>query len=130
MPKLALRTWATPLTMGAFLLMSTTGVLMFFKRNPGLITVVHETSWGAAWDAAKDNGWDQLSDWAKDQPIDQAKDNALGILGKSLVPGTSFGQALQDQLDEDLEPYKSAAEAVRSALGGRESNETDASKER
>jgi RHS repeat-associated protein len=94
------------------------------------IAATGETSWGAAWDAAKDNGWDQLSDWAKDQPIDQAKENALGILGKSLVPGTSFGQALQDQLDEDLEPYKSAAEAVRSALGGRESNETDAPKER
>ena len=84
-----------------------------------------ETSWGSAWNAAKDEGLDQISDWTKDQPLDQAKENALGILGKSLVPGTTFGEALQDQLNEDLEPYKSAAETIRSALGGRESKEQD-----
>jgi hypothetical protein len=37
-----LRTWATPLTIGTFLLMATTGVLMFFDWNLGLTTVVHQ----------------------------------------------------------------------------------------
>ncbi len=41
-----LRGWATPLTIASFLLMSATGILMFFERNEGLIAVVHETfSW-------------------------------------------------------------------------------------
>ena len=37
-----LRTWATPLTIGAFILMSATGVLMFFEWELGLTTVVHQ----------------------------------------------------------------------------------------
>lgn len=39
---LSLRTWSTPLTIGAFILMAVTGVLMFFEWNPGLVTVVHQ----------------------------------------------------------------------------------------
>ena len=43
MPKvISLRTWSTPLTIGAFILMSVTGVLMFFGWNVGLTTVVHQ----------------------------------------------------------------------------------------
>lgn len=46
MPKIALRTWATPLTIGAFVLMAGTGVAMFFEWNDGLTTVVHQwLSW-------------------------------------------------------------------------------------
>jgi hypothetical protein len=42
-----LRSWATPLTIGAFFLMAITGVLMFFEWNTGLTTVVHQWfSWG------------------------------------------------------------------------------------
>ncbi|MBR0663927.1 hypothetical protein GXW71_06105 [Roseomonas hellenica] len=37
-----LRTWATSLTIGAFLLMSATGVLMFFGYDRGLTAVVHQ----------------------------------------------------------------------------------------
>lgn len=37
-----LRIWATPLTIGSFLLMLGTGVVMFFNWNPGLIAVVHK----------------------------------------------------------------------------------------
>lgn len=39
---ISLRTWATPLTVGAFLLMAATGVLMFFGYDRGLTAVVHE----------------------------------------------------------------------------------------
>ncbi|MDQ7248143.1 DUF4405 domain-containing protein [Dongia sedimenti] len=43
MPKTAsLRRWATPLTIGAFLLMAVTGVVMFFEADHGLTTVVHQ----------------------------------------------------------------------------------------
>lgn len=42
MAKITLRSWATPLTVGSFLLMSGTGVLMFFEWEPGLMTVVHQ----------------------------------------------------------------------------------------
>ena len=37
-----LRSWSTPLTIGIFLLMSITGVLMFFEWNIGLVTQVHQ----------------------------------------------------------------------------------------
>ena len=41
-----LRRWATPLTIGAFMLMSITGILMFFHINPGISKVAHEwLSW-------------------------------------------------------------------------------------
>jgi hypothetical protein len=38
----SLRNWATQLTIGAFFLMSATGVLMFFEWDRGLTTVVHQ----------------------------------------------------------------------------------------
>jgi hypothetical protein len=37
-----LRQWATPLTIGSFILMAATGVLMFFEYEAGLTTVVHQ----------------------------------------------------------------------------------------
>lgn len=36
------RPWATPLTIGAFVLMATTGLLMFFHLESGLNKVAHE----------------------------------------------------------------------------------------
>ncbi len=42
MSRIPLRTWATPLTIGAFVLMAGTGVAMFFEWNYGLTTVVHQ----------------------------------------------------------------------------------------
>ena len=37
-----LRQWATPLTIGSFLLMAVTGILMFFHLDTGLNKVAHE----------------------------------------------------------------------------------------
>ncbi len=37
-----LRAWVTPATIGSFLLIGTTGLLMFFKVRGGLIVVAHE----------------------------------------------------------------------------------------
>ncbi|WP_417686077.1 DUF4405 domain-containing protein [Roseibium sp.] len=37
-----IRRWATPVTIGSFVLMSATGVVMFFEFEPGLTTVVHQ----------------------------------------------------------------------------------------
>lgn len=37
-----LRTWSTPLTIGSFLLMAVTGVLMFFDVVPGYVSFAHE----------------------------------------------------------------------------------------
>jgi hypothetical protein len=43
---ITLRTWATPLTIGSFLLMVSTGLLLFFEWNTGLTTVAHQwLSW-------------------------------------------------------------------------------------
>jgi len=36
------RTWATPLTISAFALMASTGILMFFGLDRGLVSVVHQ----------------------------------------------------------------------------------------
>lgn len=36
------RSWATPLTIGAFAIMSVTGILMFFHLNSGFNKLVHE----------------------------------------------------------------------------------------
>ena len=42
----SLRTWATPLVIGAFLLSAITGILMFFHVNIGLVHPAHEwLSW-------------------------------------------------------------------------------------
>lgn len=41
----SLRTWSTPLTIGSFILMAITGVLMFFDVVPGYLTFAHE--WGS-----------------------------------------------------------------------------------
>jgi len=38
------RNWTTPLTIGAFIIMSSTGLLMFFRLNLGISKLVHE--WG------------------------------------------------------------------------------------
>ncbi len=45
---LPLRRWATPLIIGAFLLMSVTGVLMFFEIDAGLTAVAHNGSPGSS----------------------------------------------------------------------------------
>lgn len=46
MNMMTLRRWATPFTIGAFLLMSVTGILMFFEVRLGLIKLAHEwLSW-------------------------------------------------------------------------------------
>jgi hypothetical protein len=37
-----LRAWVTPITIGSFLLLGVTGLLMFFKVRGGLIVVAHE----------------------------------------------------------------------------------------
>jgi hypothetical protein len=37
-----LRSWVTPITIGSFLLLGITGLLMFFKVRGGLIVVAHE----------------------------------------------------------------------------------------
>jgi hypothetical protein len=37
-----LRAWSTPVTIGAFLLMAGTGILMFFGYDSGLTTVTHQ----------------------------------------------------------------------------------------
>ena len=42
MGRITTRTWATPLTMGSFLLIAVTGILMFFEWERGLMTVVHQ----------------------------------------------------------------------------------------
>ncbi len=39
---MTLRSWATPLTVGAFLLISVTGILMFFHLETGLSKAAHE----------------------------------------------------------------------------------------
>ena len=42
----AIRRWATPLTIGAFILMAVTGILMFFEVRIGIIKIAHEwLSW-------------------------------------------------------------------------------------
>lgn len=38
----SLRTWSTPLTIGSFVLMAVTGVLMFFDVVPGYVSFAHE----------------------------------------------------------------------------------------
>lgn len=41
-----MRKWATPITIGAFILSAVTGIMLFFKLNLGMVKVVHEwMSW-------------------------------------------------------------------------------------
>lgn len=44
------RNWATPLTIGSFLLMAVTGLLMFFHLDTGLNKAAHEwLGWAGPW---------------------------------------------------------------------------------
>lgn len=44
--RFGLRTWSTPLTIGSFVLMAVTGVMMFFDVAPGYVSFAHEwASW-------------------------------------------------------------------------------------
>lgn len=46
-----LRAWVTPITIGSFLLIGVTGLLMFFKVPGGLIVIAHEWLSPSSWSA-------------------------------------------------------------------------------
>lgn len=78
---MSLRSWATPLTVGSFLLIATTGVLMFFHLDSGLNKVAHEwLGWFllAAVGAHLWLNWRAFSTYFK-RPV------ALSIMGASAV---------------------------------------------
>ncbi len=73
----SIRSWATPLTIGAFGLSAVTGVLMFFHLDSGLNKVVHEwLSWALVGGVALhvSANWRAFSTYLK-------KPRALSIIG-------------------------------------------------
>ncbi len=86
-----LRRWATPLTIGAFMLMSITGILMFFHINPGISKVAHE--W-LSWAMVIGVGLHLVTNWKMFARYFSQK-AALGVIGffailtvaSMLIPG-------------------------------------------
>jgi hypothetical protein len=86
-----LRRWATPLTIGAFMLMSITGILMFFHINVGISKVAHE--W-LSWAMVIGVGLHLVTNWKMFARYFSQK-AALGVIGffailtvaSMLIPG-------------------------------------------
>jgi hypothetical protein len=77
-----LREWATPLTIGAFFLMSVTGVVMFFHLDTGLNKVAHE--W-LGWVMVAGVGAHAAANWSAFKRYFLANRTARLIIGLSLV---------------------------------------------
>ncbi|WP_406648609.1 DUF4405 domain-containing protein [Aliisedimentitalea scapharcae] len=94
----SLRSWATPLTVGSFLIMGATGVLMFFHIETGLNGFIHE--W-AGWAMVAGVGAHLAMNWRAFK-IYFKRPLAKGIMGvsavvllASFVPVSSGGSPVQ-----------------------------------
>lgn len=103
-----LRSWATPVTVGTFLIMGTTGVLMFFHIETGLNGFVHE--W-AGWLLLIGVGAHLLMNWRAFKTYFK-RPLAKGIMGMgALVLAVSFLPVE----DEGGNPMKLVREAIQIA---------------
>ncbi len=96
----SLRPWATPLTIGAFVLMAVSGVMMFFHVMPGYITYAHRwLSWLFLFGAGAHI---ILNNRALVRHLGSAWGRtSLAVFTLALIVSTfSFGQVTASQLDK------------------------------
>jgi len=100
-----LRSWVTPITIGSFLLLGVTGVLMFLKVRGGLIVVAHEWLSPIFVIAAG------LHLWLNWDPVRACLSRARGIVIVGLFAGL---------LAYAIAPHEEAAERAREHGHGQE----------
>jgi len=96
------RTWATPLTIGAFLLMAATGILMFFGWNTGLTTVAHQ--W-LSWFFLLGAGGHIVANWRPLRNLLQTRWGRVSLLCFSALLATSlftWGRVTGPQLERPI----------------------------
>jgi len=103
------RDWATPLTVGAFLLMATTGILMFFHLDTGLNNEAHE--W-LGWVMVAGVAFHVVSNWrAFTGHLNKGVGRSL-IAVFILVLALSFIPAGGDKDDGDGPPFMAPVKAL------------------
>jgi len=115
-----LRNWSTPLTIGSFILMSATGILMFFEQESlGIITIVHQWfSWlfllGAGSHIAAN-----FYPFKKHLKTPWGKISAISFLSVFALSLFSWGMVTGPQLERPIElalvdaPLSALADVVR-----------------
>lgn len=115
-----LRNWSTPLTIGSFILMSATGILMFFEQESlGIITIVHQWfSWlfllGSAGHIAAN-----FYPFKKHLKTPWGKITALSFISVFVLSLFSWGLVTGPQLERPIElalvdaPLSALADVIR-----------------
>lgn len=98
------RDWATPLTIGSFLLMAVTGTLMFFHLDTGLNKLAHE--W-LGWVMVAGGLLHAVANWTAFKRYILSSNAGRAILGLSMLvlagsfvsmPGAGPGRGMQPQM--------------------------------
>lgn len=98
----SLRKWATPLTVGSFLIMSVTGILMFFHIDSGLNGFVHEwAGWAmvAGVMAHLVLNWRAFTVYFKRPAAKALMGAGALVLALSFIPATGGGSPVQSVME-------------------------------
>ncbi len=106
-----IKSWATPLAVGAFTISAVTGLLIFFDIEIGLVEPVHKwLSWllvsGVTLHVVAN--WKQFSGYFSKKP-------ALGIIGAALMVTIASVLPIFGEKEENENPAKAAAYALASS---------------
>lgn len=123
MAGITMRSWATPLTIGSFLLISVTGILMFFEWERGLMTVAHQwLSWflviGAAGHIAvnlRPLKSHQRSRWGKASVAVFAALLAASVFSWGMITGPQIKRPIEQALVDA--PLSALADVARTPAG-------------
>lgn len=105
------REWATPLTIGSFILMACTGILMFFHADTGLNKEVHE--W-LGWAMVAGVATHVIANFAAFKRY-LSKPMALGIIGVFVVILAASFFIKEDEGEGGGHPARRATQAVLNA---------------
>ncbi len=106
-----IKSWATPLAVGAFTISAVTGLLIFFDIEIGLVEPTHKwLSWLLVSGVALHliSNWKQFTSYFSKKP-------AIGIIGTALIVTIASVLPLFGEKEEKQNPAKMAAYALASS---------------
>jgi len=107
----SIKSWATPLAVGAFTISAVTGILIFFEIEIGLVEPIHKwLSWLLVCGVALHviSNWKQFTSYFSKKP-------AIGIIGAALLITIASVLPLSGEDEEKENPAKMAAYALASS---------------
>ena len=107
----SIKSWATPLAVGAFTISAVTGLLIFFDIEIGLVELTHKwLSWLLVCGVALHviSNWKQFTSYFSKKP-------AIGIIGAALIVTIASVLPLSGEEEEKENPAKMAAYALASS---------------